>query len=138
MDIAEFASLGAQIVEVGEKLKEARVRRDAANAEISELEKQLGPLLTRHAQLIAEVVGSPMPTAPIQPVFQPVHVNGGPVPQPQGGPATKEALAVVKKRLVEFLEDAEPGVSAAEVAQALRLDPLIVRQAMADLSRSGR
>jgi len=132
MDVAEFASIGAKIVEVGEKLKELRGQRDDVNAQISTLEKELTPLLTRHAQLIAEVIG--VPATAVLPVPTP---GNGPPPGPNApsGSPNAEALRLVKKRVLEFLDDAEPGLSAAEVATALRLDPTQVRQVMADLSR---
>lgn len=135
MDVAELASVGAQIVEIGGKLKELREQRDAVNAHISELEKELMPLVTLHAKIIAHVIGAPIPSPAPPPALVPA--KGGGSSGSSGGP-TPQVLTAVKKKVVDFLQDAEPGMSAAEVAQALRLDPSIVRQAMADLSRSGR
>jgi hypothetical protein len=133
MGIEDLAVIGAKIVEVGAKLKELREQRDTINVDISALEKELTPLVVQHSKIIAEIVGTAAPV-----VAAPTAATGpaGSAQPPQGpGP---DALASAKKRIVEYLKDAEPGVSATDVAQALRLDPFLVRQAMADLSRNGR
>lgn len=127
MDVAELVTTGARIVELSEKLKELRAGRDAIQKDISELEKELMPLVAKHAKIIAEVVGAPVPAASPSP-----NVNGT-----SGVPGIPEPTGDVKRRILQFLDQSEPGTSALDVATALRLDPMVVRQVMMDLRRQG-
>ncbi len=137
MDLSELATVGAKIAEVGEKLREFRGQRDEINTQIAALEKELMPLVTRHAAIIAEVVGAPVPVPapPPPPNGGTYGPHSGPPAQPPTGP---DAMAKAKKRVLAFLEDAEPGMSAADVARELNMDPLLVRQIMGQMSRAGR
>jgi hypothetical protein len=127
MDVVELTTLGAKIMEIGSKLKELRAERDEISKDITVLEKEILPLVTQHAKIIAEVIG-----VPIQPPASTSHTPHTPphlLTEPNGD---------VTRRVLAYLEDAEPGVSAADVAAALRLDPLVVRAAMATMARAGR
>jgi hypothetical protein len=139
MDIANLAVIGGQIAEIGEKLKMLRGQRDEINTEISALEKQLMPLVVEHSKIIAEIVGvPPTPPAPTPPIQQLSYGGGGsspPVPQPG---VTPEVMQKAKTRILKYLDDAEPGVSAADVAGALKMDPFLVRQIMGQMAREGK
>jgi len=136
MDVVELTEVGTKIAEVGGKLKERREQRKVIDEEIALLEVELRPLLLRHSQILADVIGAPIaPPAP-PPVYLPPSNGGGP-PLPPAGPNPKQAIEL-KKRIIKFLEDAEPGTSAADVATALNLDPLTVRAVMGEMARSGR
>ncbi len=128
MDVAELAVVGAKIVEVGTKLKTLRKKRDDVVQEISELEQEILPLVAQHAKIIAEVVG--MPSAPVAPQL-PVHSAYPTHP-------TTDVPSDIKERVIRFLEQSEEPLSALNVAEALKLSPVAVRQVMADLARQGR
>jgi hypothetical protein len=141
MSVAELVTIGAKIAEIGETLKSKRTERDKINAEISALEKELMPLVVAHSKIIAEVLGQPLqPPAPPPPPqnftsnytpFPQNHGNGAPPMIPPPAINAKDA----KQRIVNYLDTAEPGTSAADVASALRMDPTVVRQIMADMAR---
>jgi hypothetical protein len=133
MDLAELVTVGAKIAEIGERLKILRGQRDELNVEISALEKELMPLVVQHSKIIAEVLGTPLPVP---------SANGAP-PQEYGGlppgrQPSRDQSFDLKRRIIEFLEGEEPGLSAAEIATALKADPFQVRQIMADMARSGK
>ena len=132
MDLAELVVVGGKIAEVGERLKTLRGERDVLNKEISELEKILMPLVVQHTKIISEVMGTPLPVPAAQ---QPQGPGGGHVPPRQ---AAREPGSDLKRRIIEFLDDAEPGLSAADVANALKADPLHVRQIMAEMFQAGK
>jgi predicted ArsR family transcriptional regulator len=137
MDPAEFARVGAELVELGGKLNEKKAARDALNKEITELEEQIRPLMVEHQKMLAELVGVPVQAVPPPGPPPPTppngngNGNGGP-PKPPFDPNT-----AIKQRIIAFLNRSEPGVSALEVADALKIDVSLVRQAMNDLMRQG-
>jgi len=113
-----LAELGQKIAEKGVRLKELRKRRAALDEEIQALDIELQPLLARNAQIVAELIGRPV-SAPAA------------VAQPQASQLPVGAPDVaLRGRIVAFLKSAEPGVGAADVAEALHLDVRIVREAM--------
>jgi hypothetical protein len=132
MDIANLAIIGAKIAEVGEKLKVLRGQRDEINEQIGSLEKELMPLVVEHSKIIAEIVGTP-PAPPPAPPGAFAGGGGPPPPIPQPG-ASPEVLQKAKARILKYLDDAEPGVSAADVANALKMDPFLVRRIMGEMS----
>lgn len=141
MNVAELVTIGAKIAEIGETLKSKRAERDELNAEISALEKELMPLVVEHSKIIAEVIGHPIqpPAAPPPPPPnwgpRQLQANGGEInitTQVNGHGLTN---AQAKQRITDYLNKAEPGTSAADVAAALRMDPSLVRQVMADIMR---
>jgi len=123
MDGVELAEVGAQIAKLGARLNELRGRRDELNVEIGAMEKELAPLVARHAQLVAEFAGAPPPSQ--TPAGGPAH------PAPAGSPPSE----AVKKRVMQFLKRAPESVSAREVAEALSLDPILVRDVMREMMR---
>lgn len=125
MDAAEFVQIGGKIVEVGGQLEALRAEREALNTKIAALEKELLPLLARHAELLSSVVGSamPKPVVPVPPVL--------PVP---AGPSAGDEKVALLRRIKSFLNDAEPGTSATQIAEALKVDPAHVREVMRELT----
>lgn len=131
MDAAEFAKLGAELVEKGNELKELKETRDDLNKQIIELEKELRPLIAQHAKFVAELVGQPTVTS----------VPGSKPTQVPGADGQTEVSADLRKRIRQYAEsraDPEDGISAAEIAEALKLDPAVVRQAMNEMARGAR
>jgi hypothetical protein len=149
-DIGELGLIGAQIAELGVKLRSLREDRDELNVAIGKLEAELLPLITKHAQIVAAITGTvfqpPQPhPAALSVVPQPYQ---GSVPGPQvsvplspaAGAVTpklvsqsKAELESMKKRIKGYLSRAEPregGISALQIADELRLDPDLVRLVM--------
>lgn len=131
VDVSELATIGAEIVELGAELKELRAKRDELQLRITEAETKLTPLLVKHSKIIAGIAGMALPQVPTpSPVH---HVNGGTHIAPNGPGGPPEARAQVKARIIRFLENAEPGTSAADIANELRLDPIVVRDIMREM-----
>lgn len=131
----DIVTLGTKIAEVAGKLKALREKRDEVNKAIEGYEKELQPLLAAHSKLIAEMVGAPPPPPPAPPTVRNAddHAMHG------SGPGfSPDVMEGVKKRILAFLEDAEPGTSPMDIAAALKLPPTVVRQVMADMARAGR
>ena len=134
MDTSEFAQLGAELVEKGSKLKELKKAREDLDKEIEELENEIRPLLTEHSKFIAELVSpaAPPPPPPPPPGQEPhVEVSNG------NGGLTDDLRAKIKK-YADTRADPETGISAGEVADALKIDPVLVRQAMGEMVRGRR
>lgn len=127
MDLAEFSQVGADLIDLGGKLKAKKAQREELNAEISDLEEKIRPLIVRHSQLLAEVIGSPPPI-----VIAPTNGagNNNPPPPPPDPQTNHDAL---RKRVLQYLQHCEPGVSAGDVAEHLHLDPSLVRDVMREL-----
>jgi len=125
---AALAELGKEIGEKGAKLKVLRKRRSALDEEIQALEIELQPLLAQNAKIVADLVGQPIAVAPAG--SPKVAVARAPVPVSPTAPD-----AAIKKRVVDFLKRADEGISAREVAEALSIDPTIVREAMRTMVR---
>lgn len=139
MDAAEFSRVSAELLELGERLKGLRDQRKDLDSEISELEAKVRPLVVRHAQMLADIVGNIMPTAPAPapaPVqlAQPQNYAGSP---PNMAPVVEEP-SIAKAKIIRYLQNAEPGISAGDIAQALRLDVGTVRQVMHEMMTNGR
>lgn len=131
MDITQFAQVGAKIAELSHKLKSKRTALDALQKEITTVEDELRPLVVEHSKMVAELVGSSgtvMVAAP---------AAGGPVAI-QTGVVNPAALDGIRSRLLQYLERADPGTSAGDVAEALKVDVLLVRQVMSEMARKGR
>lgn len=126
LNIAEIATLGSQIAELGVKLISLREKRDALNAEIQGLESQLLPLVTEHSKLVAAIAGvtvappvMPVPTAP--PGGQPLPVNL--VPEPSA--YHQQMKARIRADLPKM-----QGLAAQEIADRLRVDSALVREVL--------
>lgn len=118
MDAAEFVMLGGKIVELGAQLTSLRGERDALSTKISDLEKELLPLIARYNELMASVMGAAMPKPPPPPAA------------PAGPPPLSNDKVLLAKRIKRFLEDAEPGTSAMQMAEALKVDPALIREVL--------
>jgi hypothetical protein len=116
MDVAELTSIGSRIVELSSKLEGLRAKRTEAQAGIDEVETELKPLVLRHAQIIASVVG------PLVPPAAP--------PDAPKAPGVDPPAIEVRQKVLRFLSQAEDSISAMEVAERLHLDPVVVRQIM--------
>lgn len=161
----ELVTLGTDIVRLGGEMKEARAELAAAQARVAKLEAEMQPKLMRHAQLIQQAAGvafpaphiqqaapAPAPAAlpdwapPIAALIQP----GGPLEAaaPAPGPdlglrrssdPTKTVEGQLKQRVKDYLmrHNSEEGVSAMDVADVLKVDAMLVREAMREM-RAGR
>lgn len=127
MDAAEFVSVGAKIMEIGAQLESLRGERDALSAKISGLEKELLPLMARYNELMASVMGAAMPKPPpaAVPAALSVHSASGLV----GDDKIK-----LTRRIKKFLEEAEPGTSAMQIADALKVDAALVREVLREFA----
>lgn len=129
-DFSEFAQVGSDIMQLGLKLKDLREQRDEINASITSVEKELAPLMQKHAQMLASVTGqilsAPRPTTPS--AFSPA-TSAATVP-----PVISERqaeLLLQKKKIVNFLKtSASPGMSPLDIAERLQVPPELVREAM--------
>lgn len=145
----ELVTVGQQIVKLGAELDAARAELNAAQAKVTTIENELRPLLIRHSELIQSAVGaggitlSAPPTAPAAP-----HSHVPPVPGPPasselslaapGSAAALPASQQLKARVKDFLKSKNmDGISATDVAEALHIDALVVREAMLEM-RYGR
>ena len=147
MDAGKLVELGSRIVKISSELSTARAARDEAQSKVLALETELMPLLAEHAQLISGLVGTVTTAiaAPMQPV-QPVPGGGPALPgigtpglPAAGAPVTTTANSQLKARVFDYLKrlNAEEPVSATDVADVLKIDSFIVREAMMEL-RNGR
>lgn len=152
MDASKLVELGTNIARISTELSKARAVRDEAQGKVLALEAELMPLLAEHAKLIAGLVGTVTAAvaAPVQPV-QPVP-GGGPVdgvpelppgvslpgmPPPRAAPSNPNSQ--MKARVFEYLKrlNQDEPVSATDIAEVLRIDAVIVREALLEL-RNGR
>lgn len=154
MDASKLVELGTNIARISTELSKARGVRDEAQGKVLALEAELMPLLAEHAKLIAGLVGtvSAAVAAPVQPV-QPVPGGfGGPVDGPElppgvalpGMPSPRpispsNPTSQMKARVAEYLKRLAPDepVSATDIAEVLRIDAVIVREALLEM-RNGR
>lgn len=144
MDIARLTELGPLLVEKGTLLNQKKAERDALNAEIAELEKELTPLVIEHQKLVASLLGTPAPAAPLPTDDGSMHMGlGRPYPPrpgtPGGGPGglpTTSEKEQAKRKILAFLENAEPGISAYDISQQLNIDGVLVRQIMFELAHA--
>jgi hypothetical protein len=140
-----FALVGAQIMELGQKLNALRVTLSQTQTDIAVLEAELAPLLVEHQQLLASLVGMPLPkTAAVrapaaQAAPEPViSVDAGGLLETPIGPVPAQA----KQRVISFLREQaemEESVTASDVASQLSLPVEWVRAVMmaANTGRKG-
>lgn len=124
MDAAEFVEVGGKIVELGGKLQLLKNQRTLLDDQISAMEAELVPLLSRHTELVSSVMGTAMPKP-----------STAPVALPTVAPVPNERLVLIT-RIRSFLKDAENvdgGISATQIADALHVDPAIVREILRSL-----
>lgn len=147
MDQQEFAKVGAELVELGTKLKELKAQRAVLDKEIAELESKVRTLMAKHTQMLAEIVGVPTSVSEDAPMGMMMAAEAvGSKPEqamvPTGsvvstGITPRQEKARIKARVLAFLENAEPGTSALQIADALRIDAAAVREVMAELAVRG-
>lgn len=149
MDASKLVELGTNIARISTELSKARAVRDEAQGRVLALEAELMPLLAEHAKLIAGLVGtvSAAVAAPVQPVpggFGPVDGPELPpgvalpgMPPPRAAPTNPNSQ--MKARVFEYLKrlNQDEPVSATDIAEVLRIDAVIVREALLEL-RNGR
>jgi hypothetical protein len=129
VDAIEFVEVGGKIMKLGGDLAALREERKVLDEKISAMEKELLPLVGRHAELLSGVMGAAMP--------KPVTSSPSPaVAQAAAGPSPAEEKASLMRRVKGFLNAAEPGTSAMQIAEALKVDPALVREVMRELSTS--
>ena len=155
----ELVTLGTDIVRLGGEMKEAQAELAAAQARVAKISAEMQPKLMRHAQLIQQAAGfafpaphAAPPAAPAQaaplPSWAPPIANliedgaGQPAPAAPQAPQQPKQLSAeqqLKQRVKDYLKRRPPdeGVSATDVAEALRVDALLVREAMREM-RTGR
>lgn len=163
----ELVTLGTDIVRLGGEMKEAQAELAAAQARVAKISAEMQPKLMRHAQLIQQAAGFAFPAphaAPAAPVSGPDGVRAVAAPLPpwappianliEDGAAAQPAPAAptqpqqpkqlsaeqqLKQRVKDYLKRRPPdeGVSATDVAEVLRVDALLVREAMREM-RTGR
>jgi len=124
-------TLSTKIVELGGKLSELRTARDALNTQIQGLEKELLPLVAKHGELMAALLGQALPVA-----VAPAALEASPAV----ADSSASLSATTKKRVIEFLkrqDTSEGGISAMEIAEALKIDVSSVRECMLEM-RTGR
>lgn len=130
INVAELAVLGAKIAEIGVKLGELREQRNALDTQISTLEKELTPLIVQHSKIVASITTQAMPTP------APGTSPTGLVPVQEGaGVVSVSADSAMKARVKEYLKRGHmpEGVSAVDIAETLKVDAFVVREAMREL-----
>ncbi len=125
-DLADLATIGSRIVELGMKLKELKAERGKIDADIAEVEKELMPLVAQHGKIIASVTGTvlpaPKPAAPPKDPNAPAH-------------PTRPAANVSRARVIDFIKTrAVEGMSALDIADVLKVDALLVRECMREVA----
>ncbi len=139
MNIAEIATLGTQIAELGTKLTGLRAKRDVLDTEIKEIESLIMPLVVQHSKLVASIAGIAMPVPTLTPPpVPPVHMGGGQGHPPSfqhtvEGPLTMQVKARIRADLSKMA-----GRSAQEIADILRVDSALVREVMREEMEKAR
>lgn len=130
MDAAvEFVEVGGKIMTISGQLAPLKTEREALNEKITALEQELVVLAGRYSELLAATLGAAMPK-PVALVPAPVAV------QAPAGPAPGEDKLALTRRVKGFLNNAEPGTSAMQIADALKVDASLVREVMREMSTS--
>jgi len=133
-DASEFVQISNSIMKFSVDLKALKDSRDDLNSQISDIEKELLPLIAQHSKLLGEMVGIAA-TVPVVPsasnnplvAVNPVNLNA---PAITGVPANSPHKARIKDYLSRIGEEA---VSATDVANSLNIDPSLVRECMREL-----
>jgi len=123
----ELVEIGGKIATLCSQLAEVREKRDELSKQVSALEKELTPLLVRHGILIAEMAGAAVPAPP--PAAPAASNSTMAAPMSGGGPDRQ-----LERRIIKYLEDADPGVGAMDIARHLNVDAAKVREVMHGLA----
>lgn len=149
LDPGELVSLSTSIMELSLKLKSLRDQRDLVAKQITELETELIPLLTKHSSIVASISGMAAPTPPVVVYAPPSPVQQAPMGAPEVvmSPVSvvmqdpeiekKKRRFLLRKKIVQYLENAESGTSALQVAEAIGAPDLEVRSIMSELMARG-
>lgn len=137
MDAAEFAEIGAKIVKHGVELEKLRSERDALNSQIQILEKELLPLLARHSELIAAMMGRPITpvAAPTPTAVSVTSASGVPLANTLGEAAMVPQVdrKILRRRIQKLMEEADDAMSAMDIAERLKIDAVLVREIMLEM-----
>jgi len=125
MDAVEFTRISAALIELGSRLNELRAKRAEIDKEIVQLETEIRPLILQQSQMVAEIVGTP-----------PAATAGLPAASPSPVEDPNRASPEIRRRILDFLRKADEGISALEIAEALRIDSTVVRNVMREWARS--
>lgn len=127
-ELADLATIGAQIAELGVNLKQLRSERDALNKQIEAAEAELMPLVVRHSKIIADITGVALPTPKKR---QALATGNG---APDGEDPQQPRANVAKNRIKDFIKTrAQEGMSALDISEALHVDAALVRECMNEL-----
>lgn len=123
----EFVEIGGKIMTLSGQLAPLKAERAALDEKISILESDLRVLSGRYSALIAATLGTVLPTPVVPaPIIAPVPM----------GPSPGDEKVALMRRVKGFLNNAEPGTSAMQIAEALKVDASLVREVMRELSTS--
>jgi hypothetical protein len=149
----ELTAVGQKLAELGTKLLALRRQRDEANRQISELEAQVNPLIKKHTELISQMMGiviAPVPPQPPPQYAAPNYASQGPgavppqigaiSPSQQGMQPSGDWISQRKdleKRIRMYLNslDEEAKAGAEDIAKALKVPLMQVREALGGLNR---
>jgi hypothetical protein len=128
VDPTELVKLSTEIIDRSTKLGELKTQRDELNKQIAELDKELRPAILKQQQMMAALMGDPIPVPLAQvPVAAIPVVPGTPTPSGNGG--------TLRQKVVAYIQKCDESVSAMEIAEALHIDAAMVREVMLDLRR---
>jgi len=133
MDATKLMELTAEIVEISGKLNALRAQRDSLTPQILPLEAQLMTLMVEHQKMFSAIAGVALPApvvaapAPTGTVIEAPGVESHSVGSGSNAPLKNRVLAYLQKR-----QGDEP-ISAIDVADVLKIDASIVREAMLEL-----
>jgi len=134
MDATKLMELTAEIVEISGKLNALRAQRDSLTPQILPLEAQLMTLMVEHQKMFSAIAGvaipAPVAAAPaptVGTVIEAPGVESHSVGSGSNAPLKNRVLAYLQKR-----QGDEP-ISAIDVADVLKIDASIVREAMLEL-----
>ena len=130
-ELADLATIGAQIVELGVKLKSLKAERATLDLEITTIETELMPLVAKHAKIIAAITGVALQPAKRAPAAAPTSAPAG------AGASTPANVA--KNRVKDFIKTrAQEGMSALDIADVLKVDASLVRECMNEIIHARR
>lgn len=127
--VVESVEIGGKIMTLSGQLAPLKAERDALNEKIQVLEKELLGLAGRYSELVSATLSAVMP----KPL---AFVAAAPTTPPPTGPSPGDEKVLLMRRVKGFLNNAEPGTSASQIADALKVDAALVREVMRDLSQA--
>jgi len=122
----ELVEIGTKVVKLSAELEDVRKKRDEFDVQVKAMEKVLLPLLLRHAELVSSMTGSLLPPKPLPPMEPP------PLPPDTNFSPGIPDKGKVAQQIRAFLKNAEPGISAMQIGEVLKVDPALVREVLRD------